>query len=1073
MSPTLPIVVVCQACGAENPERAKFCLECGVGMQAAAPAGQVRKTVSVLFCDVTGSTALGERLDAEAMRSVMSRYFAAMSRVVQSHGGTVEKFIGDAVMAVFGVPVLHEDDALRALRAAVGMRAALEDLNTELERDHGVRLAARIGVNTGEVVVGTGGEGGKGTVATGDAVNVAARLEQTARPGDILLGEATWALVRHHARAEAVPALALKGKGQDVRAWRLLDVVSADEAVRPLGLSSPLVGRDREVALLEQALERSAADRRPQLVTVLGAAGVGKSRLVEEVFARRGRVATVLASRCLSYGEDIVFWPLQQMLRQTAGLTATEGDAEARDRLRTLVEDDPDVDRVLERLAPLAGLRGTPAEAEEIQWAVRRLVESLGRRGPVALVLDDVHWAQPALLDTIEHLADWTRDTPLLIVCLARPEFLDDHPQWGGGKLNTTSMLLEPLGEDSAAALLDSLLGPARLPKAVRTRILAAASGVPLFVEQMLAMLADDGVLSGEGGPGPSVDAAVVDVPPTIAALLAARLDRLPPAERVALEAASVVGTTFYLDAVVELVGQSAGDVGRSLMALTRKELTRPDRSDLPGEEGFRFLHVLVRDAAYSAVPKAQRADLHERFARWLDKRGESLGLDVDQFVGYHLEQAVHLLHDLGPLSEAGHEAAAIAADRLGASGRRLLVTHAPTAASLLRRSAALMPPTDPARIDRLRAAARPFFLSGDLVASRDCYQAAVESSRAIGDERRALLGELELEVVVGRMRSDVDPASLLERADDALQRFRAAGDNEGIVTAGLVKLEVLNEYAAWGSMVDLADELLEVSGSSPDGLVPELVPRIRAMALFYGPTPMEQALQWHASTPPMESRLGQIGRAYGLSAILAHLDRGDEARAAVEQAESLLAEHHTVMNLAEGGFGGGICFRELGDLAAAERIVRRGVEALQAIDERGYLSSMAPDLGDIRFELGDLAEARAMAELGRDTSPPQDGYSQAGWRALLARVEAAEGDQQTATGLADEAVTWIERTDQAVDIARFRAGRAEVHQAAGRTEAARADLLVALETYERKGSRTGARRIRAQLAALPAVPST
>ncbi|HEU4913498.1 MAG TPA: adenylate/guanylate cyclase domain-containing protein, partial [Actinomycetes bacterium] len=467
-------MIVCPACGTQNGDRAKFCQECAAPLRApAAAAGETRKTVTVLFCDVTGSTALGERLDPEATRSVMTGYFAAMARVIESHGGTVEKFIGDAVMAVFGVPTLHEDDALRALRAAVGMRTALAELNTDFEQRYGARLAARIGVNTGEVVVG--GDGSRGTVATGDAVNVGARLEQAAGPDEILFGPQTYALVRDHVEAEPVTGLILKGKSGPVTAWRLHGVSAPGSAARPVRLTSPLVGRDRELALMEQTLARCRADRRSQLLTVLGAAGVGKSRLAADFLAGAAAGTTVLSGRCLSYGEDIAFYPLLEMLQGLAGVTPGEDTETSRRRLRTLVADDPDADRLVERLAPLAGLPGTPAAVEETHWAVRRLVERLGHESPVLVVLDDAHWAEHAMLDLVDHLADWTRDTPCLLLCLARPELLDDRPTWGGGKVNASTLLLEPLPGDDAESLLANLLGDAVLDADTRRRILDAA----------------------------------------------------------------------------------------------------------------------------------------------------------------------------------------------------------------------------------------------------------------------------------------------------------------------------------------------------------------------------------------------------------------------------------------------------------------------------------------------------------------------------------------------------------------------------------------------------------------------
>ena len=1055
---------VCPACGTESADGAKFCRECAAPLALARPAAaQERKTVTVLFCDVSGSTALGERLDAEAMRSVMTRYFAEMSRVVQAHGGTVEKFIGDAVVAVFGLPVVHEDDALRALRAAAGMTVALDGLNADIEARHGVRLAARIGVNTGEVVVG-GGEPGKGTVATGDAVNVAARLEQAASPGETLFGAATYALVRDHVDAQAVPPLALKGKSLPVDAWLLRGVPSLDASLRSPQEASPLVGRGDELLLVRQAFARSVHTRRPQLVTVLGAAGVGKTRLLTEALAGLG--ATVLSGRCLSYGDDIVFWPLREMLRTSAGIEPGDGEDTGRARLLGLFSEDPDGDRLVERLAPLAGLPGTPAEADETQWAVRRLVETLGRRGPVVLAMDDVHWAEPALLDVIDHLADWTRDTPLLIVCLARPELLDGRPQWAGGKVNASTVLLEPLAEADAGAMLANLRDAADLDAPTRHRILAAAGGMPLYVEQMMAMLAEDRFVPGSGStPGGHGGTPTVEVPPTIAALLGARLDRLTAAERAVLEAAAAVGTTFYRGAVAELAAVAPQDVPGLLRSLTRKELVRPDTSELPGEDGFRFLHALVREAAYAGISKSRRSELHERFARWLDKRAAAQRLDVDDFVGYHLEQAVRFRRELGDADAATGELAADAARRLGAHGRRLAAADPVSAASLHDRAADLVRTGSPEQLDHLRHAAEAITFAGDFPEAQRRYAAALRAARAAGDDRQATLAEL----AAADVSSHVDPAwdaeAHLPVAERALRRFREVGDDEGMLVAGVTALNALNELCRWAPMIPITDDLLPAAERLDDQIHRNELLQFNGMALFYGPAPIDDLLAHQRVDPPFTSRMSLLGHVYGYAAALAMADRPDEARTFLGRADSLLAETTNPVAHAMAAFGGSDTLVHLGDLDAAERMLRRGVEALQEIGERTYRSSLAVLLGEVRLALGDPAEARRWVELGRDLTSSKDVLSQASWRSLLARVEAADGRPGAALTLADEAVRLIEQADDMTARARTHEGRAEVLAMAGRHGESVSELQVALTLYRDKGDRVCAQRLRSLIA--------
>ena len=500
--------------------------------------------MTVLFCDVTGSTALGERLDPESLRGVMARYFDAARVVVERHGGSVEKFIGDAVMAVFGIPVLHEDDALRAVRAAVELRDGLGDLNEGLLRDYGTTLELRIGVNTGEVVTGT-----EERLATGDAVNVAARLEQAAQPGEVLLGAETRALVRDAVVAEAVTPLELKGKAARVDAYRLVSLRSETHE-RPL--AGTMVGRDRELARLRAAMAQAVADGSCQLFTVLGAAGVGKSRLAHEFLSGLDD-ATVVRGTCLSYGEGITYWPVVEVLKQLLGAEPAE----------RLVEFGLDAD-VVRAIQAVLGDGSLVSSVEEIAWAMRRLLEAVASAGPLVVVLDDIHWGEDVFLDLVDHIADLSRDAPILLLCMARPELLDRRPGWGGGKLNATTVLLEALTAADADVLVARLLDGAAADDGLRARILDAAEGNPLFVEEMVALLRD------------SPDGAVT-VPPTIQALLAARLDQLDPAERVVLERGSVEGRVFHRGAVAGALATRSAAAGAAHGAGSQG--ARPSRS--------------------------------------------------------------------------------------------------------------------------------------------------------------------------------------------------------------------------------------------------------------------------------------------------------------------------------------------------------------------------------------------------------------------------------------------------------------------------------------------------------------
>src|SRR6266511_2360719 len=436
-------MVTCPSCGAKHPDGFRFCPSCGASIAEPGPSGgtEVRKTVTIVFCDVVCSTAMGETLDPEAVRRVMARYFDRMRTVLERHGATVEKFIGDAVMAVFGIPEVREDDALRAVRAAAEMREGLRELNKELERDFGVELESRIGVNTGEVVTGTGA----GTLATGDAMNAAARLEQAAAPGEVLVGAVTYALVRDAVEAEPVPPISVRGKAEPVHAYRLAVVTGAHGVARRF--DTPMVGRERELRMLREALDRAVSDRACVLFTLLGTAGVGKSRLIEEFLAGRDGVR-VLRGRCLPYGDGITYWPVVEMLTQGAGLGGVASPQETRERLLEVMPGERDSALVVDRLGQLLGLAGAEGVPDETHWAVRKLLEAMARQEPLVVDLDDLHFAEPALLDLVEHVSDWTRGAPILLVCSARHDLLDARPDWGGGKLNATTIALEPLSEE-------------------------------------------------------------------------------------------------------------------------------------------------------------------------------------------------------------------------------------------------------------------------------------------------------------------------------------------------------------------------------------------------------------------------------------------------------------------------------------------------------------------------------------------------------------------------------------------------------------------------------------------------
>ena len=684
-------MAVCRTCGQENPEIARFCLACAAPLAAhASPSQDTRKTITVVFVDVVGSTALGERLDPESLRVVMGRYFQEMSTVVQRHGGTVEKFIGDAVMAVFGIPVVHEDDALRAVRAAVEMRGALTPLNEELERDHGVRIQVRIGVNTGEVVAGQ--SVGEQRFATGDAVNVAARLEQAAEPDEILIGGSTHRLVRDAVIAESVEPLALKGKVQAVAAARLLAV--AGVAGRRLG--SPIVGRDDELAFLARAFDRVVSEQTCCLMTVLGSAGVGKSRLIQEFLRRRSDEATVLRGRCLSYGDGITFWPIKSVITEAAGLTGEESPESAQAKIRSLVETAPDADLIVDRVADAVGVAESVPGQRGTAWAVGRFFEELAGRRPLVVVFDDIHWGERTFLDLVEAVGGRASDAPILLLCMARPDLLELRPDWGERVLDASRLSLAPLSSSASEQLVTNLLSTSPITPSVRRRVTEVAEGNPLFVEEMVAMLVDEGL---------SRQRPELSLPPTIQALLGARLDRLAREDRALLERGSVEGKVFHRGAVVELSPpDERPEVDERLRRLLEREFLQPGRAGFVGEQAFRFRHQLLRDVAYESLPKTLRSDLHEGFADWLEGMAANRAEEFDEILGHHLQQAYTFRSDIGPVDERGRALAARAGDRLGSAGSRAYARgDVAGTRTLLARALTLLPEDGAVRVDLVR----------------------------------------------------------------------------------------------------------------------------------------------------------------------------------------------------------------------------------------------------------------------------------------------------------------------------------------------------------------------------------
>jgi class 3 adenylate cyclase/tetratricopeptide (TPR) repeat protein len=978
--------MICPSCGAENPAGARFCNSCGAALAAEA-AREVRKVVTVLFCDVTGSTALGERLDPEQLRAVMSEYFAVARAAIERHGGTVEKFIGDAVMAVFGVPTVREDDALRAVRTAVELRDAAQ-------------IDVRIGVNTGEVVTGSGE-----TLVTGDAVNVAARLEQAAGIREVLIGALTYALVRDAVDAEPVAPIEAKGKSELVPAYRVRSVTGDKAFARRT--DAPLVGRVRERDQLEDAWEQARTERACVQFTILGSAGVGKSRLVAEFLD--GLDGSIISGRCLSYGEGITYWPVVEAVKQ-------------------LLRDESPPN------AAIAALLGDgDATADDIAFAVRKLFESAARERPLVVYFDDLQWAEPTFLDLIEHVTDWARDASLLVLCSARPDLLELRPAWGGGKLNATTVLLEPLTASETDELVECLLGSAELSVVLRERIAAAAEGNPLFVEQMLAMVHD------------SRDTEIA-VPPTIQALLAARLDQLPNGERAALERGAVEGQVFHRGAVQALAPDDPA-IPAQLMGLVRKELVRPTAAMLPEDDAFRFRHLLIRDAAYDALPKTSRADLHERFAHWLEDHGGGL-VELDEILGYHLEQAARYRSELG--RETGDLAVRAGLHLTGAGRRAVFRGDMGAGRRLLSRAVALLDEGSPQRCAALPWLGVALYSAGEYAESDRVLSEAVDAAegedsaiafftRCLGRGHNPVGGETvgSLEQDVRARLADLGDASPLAYAEGyhALARLLFW---QGRTSDQLEAARLGRAYAREAGI-----SVLEAMCATHVG-----------MALLYGESTWEEYETFAHGMLAERDRLGRVvdNALSGLAMAASARGRGDESVRLFGEYEAALIERGDEHSTRTEGQNRGWGLYLAGDLEGAEPVYRLSWDALGEIGERGFRSTLGGLFSLALLELGRREEAEAILDEAEALGSEDDWLTDAFVAAVRARLATLDGRPDDAVAAAGHAA---ELGDAGYFMLRpwFTTEHGRALAAAGRDDEARRVLDEAIRLARVKGS--------------------
>jgi class 3 adenylate cyclase/tetratricopeptide (TPR) repeat protein len=1077
-----PGMRVCPSCGELSPDRYRFCNTCGASLTEQV-ARETRRTVSLVFAmpKVHAVAVAGEapdgghRADAEgpspeALRDVMSTYFEAMRTALERHGGTVEKFIGDAVMAVFGLPVRHEDDAVRAIRAAADMQAALPGLNAGFRKDRGLELENHIGVNTGEVIAGDASTGQR--LVTGDAVNTAARLEQAAGSGEIVLGDLTYRLARDQIEVEFIPPLTLKGKAEPVPAYRLLRVGAANAApVDTTTTATPFVGREAEMGRLGEALADAQAKRGARLITLVGDAGVGKSRLIREFATQAAEGARVLRGRCLPYGDGITFWPLAEVVREAAGIVGEDTPKIAIRKIRRLCSAD-DAEAIVERVAAAMNLSSAQFPVAELMWGGRRLLESLAHDRPLAMIIDDIHSAETTFLDFIDHLLEAVEGAPLLLLCSARHEIAERHAEWLEAH-DADTIRLEPLSETDSGRIVEELLGS--LDLSVRERITAVSEGNPLYVEQIVSMLIETGAIQrGVEGWVARRGSEGIRIPPTVEALVASRLDALGQEERAVVEPGAVIGLSFPMDAVGELVDEAIRDaLEAELTTLVGKELVRR----VPGEEAiYRFGHQIIRDTAYGGLLKRVRAALHERFVVWAERVNRERGRETEfeEILGYHLEQAYRYRMEIGVIDAEARSVGERAAEKLSSAGRRAFERgDMPAASSLLRRAIDLLPAGDARRLELIPDLAESFVPLSRFEEAVPVLEAGAAEATAAGSPHA------ENRIAIARMLIDlftdgVEAEELAARATQRLDEAKALGDEGGMARALRIRLLLHGNAGRYDEAAAAAEELIRHAERANDDRLVRRGGAVYASAAVLGSTPVDRAM---AECLRVIERVRGDRRAEatieGAVAQL-HAMRGEfeAARAAYGREQDLLRDLGAGRDAASTSIESSKVEILAGDLERAEAELRRDDADLEQMGERYFRSTVAALLARVVALRGETEEAARVLETASQIADPDDVELRVligSARALIARQD---GRNEEAVALAGEAATLAEKTHDLRLRAEALRDLGAAYESSGRRDEARRPLMEALNLYEAKGdvvSASATRRLLGEAsAALP-----